>query len=606
MGNLTDVVFYLVLGSRRRMSRTVCRSRVGANRRTRLVAAAAVHLPTCTGRSRRWRSIFSTRLFTSTRHPLRWLGFRCVYIFTSLYGRVETDGVFCYSQLRRVNLDARLAPSLSAELAASADVSHFNARTASWEPVIEPWDLAARYVAKKPYVSSNRVGSGSVEDSKNNSSFGVAGGDMRPSGTTVQVAGTTPLRLVVTNAFAEDVMRATSRGGRAGKGGGSSVSKNGLGSVNATGSALWVTRGGSSRRTEVLPGEVIPNVGDELGARDSSAVSGSNGRSTSTGDAADPTYLLVEILESDGIREFEREDDGAKAAQVPPPKEAFALALAGTFRSGDGLGASSLPAGATRGAALVDVANWRSRSASMNSRLTQGRVEPSRSSPPPPPPLGVEVTLAPTHDPAVAAALVGSGVETFTARCVIDFPADEMLRSVVSDESSNPDGWYPSETGEWRDMAPGRINGIDDVNGDGGERDKVRRIRVRARLAEGLDLRPPRRQVDTDDSRDGLGLAERDFPTAPLDPSVPTPSGAVSQHAGDDSSSSSSARVSGSRIGGVLPAAGLRLVRVRQLRLVWWSRNSGAACEVSVPPTTKQSPSHTKYRNTTQIVPPNH
>jgi hypothetical protein len=209
---------------------------------------------------------------------------------------------------------------------------------------------------------------------------------------------------------------------------------------------------------------------------------------------------LVEILESDGIREFEREDDGAKAAQVPPPKEAFALALAGTFRSGDGLGASSLPAGATRGAALVDVANWRSRSASMNSRLTQGRTEPSRSSPPPPPPLGVEVTLAPTHDPAVAAALVGSGVETFTARCVIDFPADEMLRSVVSDESCNPDGWYPSETGEWRDMAPGRINGIDDVNGDGGERDKVRRIRVRARLAEGLDLRPPRRQVDTDDS----------------------------------------------------------------------------------------------------------
>ena len=513
--------------------------------------------------------------------------------------------MFCV-QLRRVNLDARLAPSLSAELAASADVSHFNARTASWEPVIEPWDLAARYVAKKPYVSISRGGSGSVEDSKNNSSFGVAGGDMRPSGTTVQVAGTTPLRLVVTNAFAEDVMRATSRGGRAGKGGGSSVSKNGLGSVNATGAALWVTRGGSSRRTEVLPGEVIPNVGDELGARDSSAVSGSNGRSTSTGDAADPTYLLVEILESDGIREFEREDDGAKAAQVPPPKEAFALALAGTFRSGDGLGASSLPAGATRGAALVDVANWRSRSASMNSRLTQGRTEPSRSSSSPPP-LGVEVTLAPTHDPAVAAALVGSGVETFTARCVIDFAADEMLRRVgVSDESSNPDGWYPSENGEWRDMAPGRINGIEAVNGDGEERDKVRRIRVRARLAEGLDLRPPRRQVDTDDSRDGLGLAERDFPTAPLDPSVPTPSGAVSQRSGDDSSSSSSARVSGSRIGGVLPAAGLRLVRVRQLRLVWWSRNSGAACEVSVPPTTKQSPSHTKYRNTTQIVPPNH
>ena len=503
--------------------------------------------------------------------------------------------MFCV-QLRRVNLDARLAPSLSAELAASADVAHFNARTASWEPVIEPWDLAARYVAKKPYASNRGgLGSGSVEDVKNNSSFGVAGGDMRPSGTTVQVAGTTPLRLVVTNAFAEDVMRATSRGGRPGGGGDSSVSKNGLGSVNATGAALWVTRGGSSRRTEILPGEVIPNVGDELSTWDS-AVSGSNGRSTSTGDAADPTYLLVEILESDGIRKFAGEDDGAKA-QVPPPKEAFALALAGTFRSGDGLGASSLPAGATRGAALVDVANWRSRSTSMNSRLIRGRVEPSRSSPPPPPPLGVEVTLAPTHDPAVAAALVGSGVETFTARCVIDFPADEMLRSIVSDESSNPDGWYPSETGEWRDMAPGRINGVDAVNGDGGERDTVRRIRVRARLAEGLDLRPPRRRVDTDDSRDGLGLSERNFPTAQQNPSVPTPSQAVSRSSGDDSSSASS-RVSGSRIGGVLPAADLRLVRVRQLRLVWWSRNSGAACEVSVPsPSYHQTVSH-PYSNT--------
>jgi hypothetical protein len=172
-----------------------------------------------------------------------------------------------------------------------------------------------------------------------------------------------------------------------------------------------------------------------------------------------------------------------------------------------------------------------------------------------------------------------------------------MLRSIVSDESSNPDGWYPSETGEWRDMAPGRINGVDAVNGDGGERDKVRRIRVRARLAEGLDLRPPRRRVDTDDSRDGLGLSERNFPTAQQDPSVPTPSQAVSRSSGDDSSSASS-RVSGSRIGGVLPAAGLRLVRVRQLRLVWWSRNSGAACEVSVPsPSYHQTVSH-PYSNT--------
>ena len=92
-----------------------------------------------------------------TSAPLARLSVR-LFIFIFVWAS-RSDGVFCV-QLRRVNLDARLAPSLSAELAASADVSHFNARTASWEPVIEPWDLAARYVAKKPYVSSNRGGFG--------------------------------------------------------------------------------------------------------------------------------------------------------------------------------------------------------------------------------------------------------------------------------------------------------------------------------------------------------------------------------------------------------------------------------------------------------------
>ena len=53
--------------------------------------------------------------------------------------------------MRRVSLDARAGASgarlRSARASAVAEASHFNARVAAWEPVVEPWEVAARYEA---------------------------------------------------------------------------------------------------------------------------------------------------------------------------------------------------------------------------------------------------------------------------------------------------------------------------------------------------------------------------------------------------------------------------------------------------------------------------
>ena len=94
---------------------------------------------------------------------------------------------------------------------------------------------------------------------------------------------------------------------------------------------------------------------------------------------------------------------------------------------------------------------------------------------------------------------------------------------------------------------------------DARERRKPR-IGVRARLAEGLDLRIPRRGGGSDREEDAG------------DQRVATVGHTIG-HTVENVVSSSAASSSGSE--------GLRLVRVRQLELVWWSRNSGAACEAS-------------------------
>ena len=61
---------------------------------------------------------------------------------------------------RRVSLDARagiLKNSGETEARASAvvEAAHFNARVAAWEPVVEPWEVAARYereMGHRPHV----------------------------------------------------------------------------------------------------------------------------------------------------------------------------------------------------------------------------------------------------------------------------------------------------------------------------------------------------------------------------------------------------------------------------------------------------------------------
>ena len=102
---------------------------------------------------------------------------------------------------------------------------------------------------------------------------------------------------------------------------------------------------------------------------------------------------------------------------------------------------------------------------------------------------------------------------------------------------------------------------------DARERRKPR-IRVRARLAEGLNLRIPRRGGGSDREEDA-----GDQRVANVGHTVEQTVGHDVGHAVEKVVSSSAASSSGGE--------GLRLVRVRQLELVWWSRNSGAACEAS-------------------------
>ena len=105
---------------------------------------------------------------------------------------------------------------------------------------------------------------------------------MRPTGSTIQVSGSTPLRLVVTDAFAEDVAKASKSSPRTVANGrkrsetvGNGQSR--TGAVNATGRTLWVALGGSSAATEVPPDGVIPHV---VGGGGGSGGRGSAGDST--------------------------------------------------------------------------------------------------------------------------------------------------------------------------------------------------------------------------------------------------------------------------------------------------------------------------------------
>ena len=105
--------------------------------------------------------------------------------------------------MRRVSLDARAGASGEAEARASAvaEASHFNARVAAWEPVVEPWEVAARYEA----TGLGSLGSPATSLGSPGEASGSSGSfDAQPRGSTVRVEGASALRAVATRAFAED------------------------------------------------------------------------------------------------------------------------------------------------------------------------------------------------------------------------------------------------------------------------------------------------------------------------------------------------------------------------------------------------------------------
>ena len=211
---------------------------------------------------------------------------------------------------------------------------------------------------------------------------------MRPTGSTIQVSGSTPLRLVVTDAFAEDVAKASKSSLRTVATNGRKRSEtvgNGqsrTGAVNATGRTLWVALGGSSAATEVPPDGVIPHVlggGGSGGRGRGGRLDGDDDdRYDDRYDDADPTYLLVEILETEeGTPEkrrlVQRESRSRAGSQGRVSRGA-------RRRRRQPRRLVPTRGGNAGGAALVDVSLWRSAARALSG--SSPGVE-SRASPPP-------------------------------------------------------------------------------------------------------------------------------------------------------------------------------------------------------------------------------
>jgi len=99
-------------------------------------------------------------------------------------------------------------------------------------------------------------------------------------------------------------------------------------------------------------------------------------------------------------------------------------------------------------------------------------------------PLRLRLELATTSNPAVAAALAGTDIETFTAAATIEIPVVDLLRASASADAAT---WFPRGEGEWYTLSPpGHGVGVGDASVP------PPRVRLRARAVEGLDLRPMR------------------------------------------------------------------------------------------------------------------
>jgi hypothetical protein len=240
---------------------------------------------------------------------------------------------------------------------------------------------------------------------------------------------------------------------------------------------------------------------------------------------------------------------------------------------------TAIPAGATTGAALVDVVSWRLRGANKGE------------------PLRLRVELATTSNRAVAAALVGSGVETFTAAATIDIPAFELLpASTLTAAAAAASMWFPREDGDWYVLSPPKednaaahtaaaaASAASAASGDGGRGKQTttqRRVRLRVCVVEGLELRPLRLPLSTSAAA-ASGLDRAGSSDAATIISADLHRLALADAAGESAASvaASSGSLSADS-GGSVETHNLKLRRVHQLELVWWSRNTGSTLELS-------------------------
>ena len=409
--------------------------------------------------------------------------------------------------LRRVSVDARSGENseTSATLLATLHASHRNKRVGEWEPIVEPWEVAARYentgVNNSSALSSTTLPSSHVSES-------------RPIGSTFRVEGATPLRVVATRAFAEDLVASITKPKFETKNKTTSkdMNKEISGVVNRLGVPVFVRLGDGGSVLKTRPGDMLPHVGfdgsgDGSGGGDLMSENGSTSESTkvkkSVDDTEEPTYLLVDVLETRNGNMFDvvsvaLEDDRSDASSVSIPM--------------------SIHPGKTTGSLLLDVGEWRT------SVRRNGRDKSNLS-------LRVGLALS-------LGDLYGFTTQEgdSTSGNILTIPAIDLFQVSVRSQ-----GWYPHGEGVW----------VGSGDGDKNENEN-KRVRVRVRLVEGLNLRALRAtNTNTGDDTEASNTTDVEWASSEMQAEL-----------------SSMTKQKDTR---------LRLRRVRGLELAWWSKNSGAA-----------------------------
>ena len=303
------------------------------------------------------------------------------------------------------------------------------------------------------------------------------------------------------------------------------------GMTNALGVPLYVRSGDGATVVKARPGEPVPFVGRAVAGPGpgpgpvETRPDAENAKTFRENDDArySPTYLIVEVLETRNAAVF----DTARFELLDSALDAESASVAATA------------AGETTGAAMLDVGEWRARVRREKNELGQDAA------------LEVRVSLEPS-----LLSLLSFGAtprEGDAARdgggATVTFPAAELLAASADPRDG---GWYPSRDGVWVDERK--------KSAESGKAGKA--LRVRARIAEGLDLTPPRDvPPGGDDDGDGDGSTRR--------------AATYSEH--DDSFAGENLEDAEETF--VTSSGETRLVlrRAPRLNMTWSSKNSGAS-----------------------------